>query len=348
MSKQKGRNQKYDDMSGSKKFTPWLKASYSIFKGSVRENQEDRYIVDKFEVEDSKLNGKYYLFVILDGHGGDEVAEYAKKKLKSILKSNLFESLDIKQALEKTFKKVNDNVSKNYESGSTMSIILIRDHENKKEIYSANVGDSSIYAANTSTKDIRKISWDHSTDLKSEKQRLEKHPELNIAEDGYVVHKQESLAMTRALGDASFQDGISAKPTIQQIHKKYDMFILATDGIWDVVTSHKILEEINKYRSKINWKNMAKEILKWRNSEFEQHDNTSMIIVDIECCDRGSGNGMKEKPVKVKSIPEKPEIEKSKTPKKLSKKIRDKKNLSKKLNHLQKEVKELKNKMKNL
>lgn len=72
-----------------------------------RSGMEDTHICQSVEIE-----GSYgQLFGVFDGHGGKEVAEYAKDMFKKeFIKNEQFKAGDYKKALEETFMKIDEDL----------------------------------------------------------------------------------------------------------------------------------------------------------------------------------------------------------------------------------------------
>ena len=87
------------------------------------------------------------LFGVFDGHGGKDVAMFAKANLKRILEQELGRQTDIKRALETAFLKLDEQVSSEdyaVDTGTTSCVVLIT----PSEIYCANAGDSRAVLCN--------------------------------------------------------------------------------------------------------------------------------------------------------------------------------------------------------
>lgn len=253
---------------------------------------EDRILI--FQVVDKKTKTKYYNFLVLDGHGGKEVVEYVKNNFETIFKVTLLKHKSVKNIIKQVFYQLDKEIqSKKYASGTTVSLLLIVQKEQKIETWIANVGDSTIYGfkekgINTKEeKQIQKLSIDHNAKNKKEKKRIDKlNQTLTLDKkyhfiQNYIAFKNkkeiyEMLAITRAIGDHNFRPAVISEPTIKKLRTKYDIIVLASDGLWDVLNGSSLLREIKKTSK---WKNSAETINNWRNETFPQHDNSSLIIV---------------------------------------------------------------------
>lgn len=92
-----------------------------------RTSMEDTHIADKIELPDG--DGEALLFGVFDGHGGQEVATFAKEKFKrNFIAQAEFKKKNYKEALIQSFHDVDDNVK--YEeyaqdTGSTSCVVFI-------------------------------------------------------------------------------------------------------------------------------------------------------------------------------------------------------------------------------
>ena len=172
---------------------------------------------------------------------------------------------------------------KDFDSGTTASLLLVIDSNNGKvpQFWIANVGDSTIFGFDDKS-GARKLSMDHNVQMKSERDRILKDEKYSI-HNGYVALEDGNMiAMTRSLGDGIFGKNILPDPTIKRLKKKYTIFALASDGVWDVLSSRQMMEILNPPKERKHWRAVAQRLIDFRNSTFEQHDNSSIIIVMID------------------------------------------------------------------
>ena len=259
-------------------FTPWLRVSATLEQGNVRKTMEDRILISQFNDQ----NNAYYALTLFDGHAGSSTCDYLLKHFTSTLQKQLTRvgSHKIREVLDATFVDLHNQV-KHLDSGSTVSLILIIQRENKQiEVFSANVGDSSVYGVLSEKEKIkiRKLSTDHNLEYKKDRERVARLENYTF-EDGYVMTEDGSgINMTRSIGDSAFGMAISPHPTIRKISVPYSTIMMASDGIWDKVLPLHLWERLNHKK----WKTSAYELNKWRNSAYESHDNTSLILIFLD------------------------------------------------------------------
>ena len=191
-------------------------------------------------------------FGVFDGHGGAKVAAYAANNLhRIIIKRTEFKEDNKEEAIKEGFLEC-DRVMKTVESlkddmaGCTAVTVFIRG----KELWCANAGDSRCVAGVSGA--ARPLSTDHKPMDVLEKQRIE-------AAGGFVEFNRVNgnLALSRALGDFVFKMNdhlpqsdqiVTCLPDIvhEIIEPEWDFFILACDGIWDVLSSQEVVDFITE------------------------------------------------------------------------------------------------------
>lgn len=230
------------------------------------------------------IGEEIYLFAVFDGHGGNQVADYAKEFFKSelLLNTNYLEG-NYETALIETFTKIDDDMLKEagaeklksytkketdensftpYEGyepsesiaqycGCTAWVCLIVDNT----IYCANAGDSRCVLSKNKT--AIPMSFDHKPSNPEEEKR--------INEAGGTVEWDRvngNLNLSRALGDFTYKENQDLKPSqqmvlwtpdvkIQTIDKDTEFMIIACDGIWDCMTNQEAVDFISTNYDKL-------------------------------------------------------------------------------------------------
>lgn len=270
----------------SVKFRAWLRASATVEQGDKRPTMEDRICISKFAYKDQT----YFIFLLLDGHAGAQVADFASQHFPELLGREVVRQRGrhMRQVIKNTFLEVNRLVS-HFPSGSTASLLLVIEDTKRPgspEVWLANVGDSTVYGIDYDS-GARKLSVDHNVRMKAEQARILKEGTLKIV-DGYVsTPNGHMLAITRALGDTDFGPVVTAEPHIVHVKHPYPLFALASDGLWDVVKGKEVWQKLNTPRERRSWRDAAYRINHWRNSTYSQHDNSSLVLVFL---DRGQSS----------------------------------------------------------
>lgn len=221
-------------------------------------NQDDFFII---------VDGKTVILGVFDGHGvcGHFCSYTIQQLFPKFLLSNENYPHNMLLALQETFLRVEDSLREIAQSenkfsillsGSTASILV----QYEDNLYIANVGDSRVvlYQEKEGLKIIPKtLSNDHLPNVKEEKSRIEsKGGEIRMSKDGKtwrifgVGANYPGITMSRVIGDEMAKKfGVTAEPSIMQIKvsHKTDLFvILASDGVWEVVSNESITEIVQK------------------------------------------------------------------------------------------------------
>ena len=100
---------------------------------------EDEHLAEEVDQADGK---KGMLVCVFDGHGGKEVASFAKQHIKRIFMSTPdFQQGRYKEALIETFRILDEDIKQTefaLEEGATSCVVYF----NEKTVYCANAGDS--------------------------------------------------------------------------------------------------------------------------------------------------------------------------------------------------------------
>ena len=214
----------------------------SIAEYSYKEEPNSRYrdyMEDKGVCIDCFLNDpSNSLFCLFDGHGGKEVSTYLQNNFPLILKEHL-PSNNMTETLTKIFPLIDEKIKESnyYQVGATGNVIFITKEDNKKVIYSANIGDTRSILINSSKVPIR-LSYDDRASDPSEYNRI-------ISEGGIVFAGRiyGQLMLSRAFGDWELKEfGVSNIPHVKRIEVGNDecYVVIASDGVWDVVSDDDV------------------------------------------------------------------------------------------------------------
>ena len=211
-----------------------------------------------------------HLFCIFDGHGGNVTAKLCVKKFPEIFRKCLLESpFDYEMALKKSFYLMDQEIEKikATEVGNTATIVFI----NNRLLYCANVGDSSCALIGKTNEFI--TTEDKCTN-KNEMKRIEK-------EGGTIIDDRLGgiLAVSRGLGDFDLKSkGLTCEPHITKklIDHNTNYCVLASDGVWDVLSPDEVAKITQTY--KID--EMAKKIVETAMDRGSE-DNISCIVVEL-------------------------------------------------------------------
>ena len=279
-----------------------IKESYTIkhcncvFEYSFREDQNiDSEILmeDKSKsIENFNNDKNQMLFEIFDGHGGDEMSAYLQNNLAKIYKQNLLLNKgNIILSLKNAFHDADDEMrgQLNIEGlGSTGSLVhLVKNNfSDELVVYSANVGDSRVSLI--SQEHIIRLSYDHRTSDEKEKKRILESG-MDIIDDRICG----TLMLTRIFGNYEYKEendekdsenenkGLICEPFISKINIdpniENQFLIIASDGVWDILTEEDIQKIIQKYQ---DTQKICSIIIK-KCLENEAWDNMSVFAVKL-------------------------------------------------------------------
>jgi len=242
---------------------------YSSLRGK-RASMEDFYDIKLKIVEDQVVG----LFGVFDGHGGSRAAEYVKKNLfENLLKHHKFVS-DTKVAIAESYQQTDQDYlrtesSQNRDAGSTASTaVLVGDR-----LLVANVGDSRAVICRGG--EAFALSSDHKPNRADERQRIEDAGGVVMWAGTWRVGGV--LAVSRAFGDRLLKQYVVAEPEIQEdvIQKGVDFLILASDGLWDVMTNQEAVSMVKSIEDAEKAANKLTEEAYHRGSA----DNITCVIV---------------------------------------------------------------------
>jgi len=252
-------------------------------------------------------------FAVFDGHGGQDVAQFAALKLPSLLlqshhyqRGNFTAALTsactdtdcalmtrkgCKECAELRGEK-NTTEAPIPSSGATACMCLVHG----VDVYCANIGDSR--AVLCKDKDGWPTAYDLSTDHKpTDKVEVERIQ----AAGGSIIdgRVQGLLAVSRSIGDLEFKDDenlplsrqmVSSCPDVKRYTlKECDTFILiACDGIWDVFSSQEAVARVHRYLQTMSLQQAVAALLDAALSTHPSKnkglgtDNMTAMIVDLK------------------------------------------------------------------
>lgn len=277
-----------------------------------RPYQEDTYVIKKYltknisntsETENfSRLNVD--LIGVFDGHGGGEISKTIAKSLPAYFyKENLIEdnipkpTLKYEQYITSTFDNfqnlLNATHSKSTSQGSTVCMCIIYEYKNRKVITSFWSGDSRAMGCNQNLIGDS-LTLDHKPDNPLEINRIKSLGGTVTFEQNDVPRINGVLAVSRSLGDFDQKQYVEHKPDINHNLCTYKFIVVATDGLWDVMSNQQVTDFVlnmifdnnevlsnsrtNKSDNNIACK-LAEEAIK-----MGSNDNITVIVYFIDYC----------------------------------------------------------------
>ncbi|KAJ8624976.1 hypothetical protein MRB53_033506 [Persea americana] len=217
---------------------------FSLVKGKANHPMEDYHVAKFVQTKGHELG----LFAIYDGHLGDSVPAYLQKHLFSnILKEDEFWTYpdrSISKAYERTDRAILSHNPDLGRGGSTaVTAILI----NGQKLWIANVGDSRAVLGKGGQ--AIQMTTDH--EPSTERGSIENRGGFVSNMPGDVPRVNGQLAVSRAFGDKSLKSHLRSDPDIRHadIDHNTDLLILASDGLWKVMSNEDAINIARKYKN---------------------------------------------------------------------------------------------------
>ncbi|CAK8566581.1 unnamed protein product [Lathyrus sativus] len=211
-----------------------------------------RDMEDSVSVQTSFSEELFHYFGVFDGHGCSHVATMCKERLHEIVKEQINESpenFEWNSTMQLGFARMDDEVQRWNSSsqtvtcrcelqtphcdavGSTAVVAVVT----PDKIIVSNCGDSRAVLCRNGV--AIPLSSDHKPDRPDELLRVEAAGGRVIYWDGPRV--LGVLAMSRAIGDNYLKPYVISEPevTVTERRKEDECLILASDGLWDVVSN---------------------------------------------------------------------------------------------------------------
>ena len=205
------------------------------------------------------------LFGVLDGHGGDECARYVGDEMPMKITSFMKNGNKPEQALHNSFLDIDKDFLKGYSNAGSTANCLLFDHKTNT-LYIANTGDTRAVLCRSGK----------AIDITMDRKATDPEEIARIIKEGGFVTKGRvmgSLAVSRAIGDSQLKN-ISRKgrilipdPEITKYKPKMciidnhlypddicmdEFIIIATDGLWDVLSSQSAVDYVRDNMKKNN------------------------------------------------------------------------------------------------
>jgi len=242
------------------------------------------YPEDTLSRSNSRLPGPTMgLFGVYDGHGGEKAANYLKDNLHiNILnqKQHLQEG-NIREAIlagflitDKQFRTTAR--AEGWNDGSTALVIILTNNK----LVVGHVGDTR--AVLCRGKRALEMTSDHKPDRPDELDRIESEggEVTSDSATGWVPRVNGHLAVSRAFGDIRLKEPVSyviADPELNEIILVPDdqFIIVASDGLWDVITNQEAVDTVRKCSDK----SQAALMLVNRAMKLGSNDNITVLVV---------------------------------------------------------------------
>jgi len=224
-------------------------------------------------------------YAVYDGHGGRQVTDKCLALMHEIVHNELVTltdfptptSMDVRRALEKAFCSMDETLKTKdaWHCGATCTVTLVHTQRDVgKKLYVANVGDSRCVLVSGDR--VVRTSVDHRANDPDEMFRVQS--EGGIISRGRVGGQ---LMLTRALGDFALKNiGVSCLPYTSCHHlKPDDAVIIASDGLWDVLTDSEAGRLCNATRAKYGNEKIVAKTLVDHSIHLGSTDNVTCVVL---------------------------------------------------------------------
>ncbi|KAJ7012669.1 probable protein phosphatase 2C 24 isoform X1 [Populus alba] len=218
--------------------------------GRRRDMEDAVAIHPSFCRKDQETTTELHFFGVYDGHGCSHVAVKCKERLHELVKEELGIKEGWKSAMERSFRRMDKEViawnqgvevranckcemqTPECDAVGSAAVVAVVSPD---KIVVANCGDSRAVLCRNGKP--LPLSSDHKPDRPDELKRIENAGGRVIYWDGPRV--LGVLAMSRAIGDNYLKPYVSCEPevTIMDRTAEDDCLIIASDGLWDVVSN---------------------------------------------------------------------------------------------------------------
>lgn len=270
----------------------------ALTSGSVSLIGRRRKMEDAVTVAPGPIAGEYSFFAVYDGHGGDSVSNACSKRLHKLLENELQEAkwttstgnVEWNKVLAACFSRMDDEVMRTDDQeseetvGSTAVVVIV----GKEEVVVANCGDSRAVLCRGGIP--IPLSDDHKPERPDERERVEAAGGRIIDWDGCRV--QGVLSTSRSIGDHYLKPYVISEPqvTLTRRTDSDEFLIIATDGLWDVVSNEFACEVVRRCIDGRIKRNTSTELIAADAAAIlaelavakGSRDNISIILVDLK------------------------------------------------------------------
>ncbi|KAM7525867.1 hypothetical protein LguiA_015769 [Lonicera macranthoides] len=268
-----------------------------LLHGLVSVTGRSRAMEDTVKVERELFGGEFQFFAVFDGHGGSRVSDMCRERMHCIVARQIEGRIivDWEEVMRVCFAEMDKEVNGDHdgnkgeaasgmEVGSTAVVVMV----GKEEVVVANCGDSRAVLCCGGV--ALPLSIDHKPDRPDETERVE-------AAGGRIINWNGSrvcglLATSRSIGDQHLRPYVISEPevTVTKRTGADEFLIIATDGLWDMVSNKVACDFVRDYfngqiRKSVSVQSRARKaatMLAELAMAKGSADNISVIIVELK------------------------------------------------------------------
>jgi protein phosphatase 2C len=213
-------------------------------KGHRDQNEDQHEIIINTDNRD-KTQKNVNFFGVYDGHGGKEISKFIKENLSQYFMDKRIKCPVSKRYVINVYDHIQRILKKNssaYYSGTTSLTVLHFKYNGESYLNIMNTGDSRCILCRDNF--AMPLTKDHKPHWPEEKSRIESLGG-KITFDGYDWRIKD-LSVSRAFGDFDATPYVTHRPDLYRykLDKNDKFFVLACDGLWDVLCNHDVINFI--------------------------------------------------------------------------------------------------------
>lgn len=261
---------------------------HSVSLKGRREQNEDKHTIILNCNGKNKDIKNINFFGVYDGHGGKHISKCLSKNLPTFFTDKRVAYPLKKQYVDAVYQHVQNTLRKSHTDiasscGSTCLVAVYFKHENNNYLNVLNTGDSRCILCRDNIASA--LTKDHKPNWPEERTRIEALGG-KIYRDG-LDYRIKDLSVSRAFGDLDAEPYVTNMPDtyVYKIEKNDRFFVLACDGLWDVLSNQDVANFIltNCYDSTTNQRinkniNIARKLAEYAILRGTG-DNVTIIVV---------------------------------------------------------------------
>lgn len=235
-----------------------------------RPYQEDRIHTDYDSV------AGFYSFSVFDGHGGDQLAEFAKNRFTRFFRriGNENPGATLLETLNMTYLELHDKAQTCARRSGTTAVSVVA---TPTHLHVANAGDSIALLVTPTT--AKSLTYTHKPTDEVEKKRI-----ISLGGSVYGGRVSGCLAVSRALGDYELNPFVTPEPSLLEhaLQPEDSVVVIASDGVTDVMGDDEIASFVREEMGKGLCAQIIAQNLVNKAHADGSTDNISAIVVFLK------------------------------------------------------------------